>query len=133
MQRLVEQFIRFALVGAVGTALHFAVLHAMVIWAGWPAWLASTLGALCGAAVNYTLARAWVFRTQALHRHAAPRFVVVLAAGMAINAALMAVTVDLFQVHHLIAQAIATGCVLVWNYVGHRTWTFPSQSLSRPG
>lgn len=133
MPRQIEQFIRFALVGAAGTVLHYAVLHALVAWAGWPAWLASTLGALCGAAVNYTLARAWVFRTQAPHRRAAPRFVVVMIAGTAINAVLMAVMADLLQVHHLIAQAIATGCVLVWNYVGHRTWTFPSQSISRPG
>lgn len=133
MRGLIEQFIRFAMVGAVGTVLHFAVLHALVAWAGWPAWLASTLGALCGATVNYTLARLWVFDTQAPHRQAIPRFAAVLAVGMALNAALMAGLADLLQVHHLLAQCVATGCVLAWNYMGHRTWTFTSRPLSQQG
>jgi putative flippase GtrA len=128
MHRLIEQFFRFATVGAVGTLLHFGVLHGLVTWAGWPAWLASTLGALCGAIVNYALARTWVFRVQTPHRQAVPRFAAVLMLGMALNAGLMALLSDFLKIHHLVAQIAATGCVLVCNYVGHRTWTFSTSS-----
>lgn len=132
MSRLIEQFIRFALVGAACTALHFAVLHLLVAGAGLSAWLASSLGAVCGAVLNYLIARTWVFASSEAHHRAMPRFAGVFVVSLGLNAGLMAVLADTLQWHHLMAQAVTTGLVLVWNYLGHRTWTFPNRSLHNP-
>jgi putative flippase GtrA len=36
----------------------------------------------------------------------------------------MSVAISLIQLHYLIAQVIATGIVLIWNFLGNRIWTF---------
>jgi putative flippase GtrA len=44
--------------------------------------------------------------------------------GAAINAAIMYAGVSLLEFHYLLAQIIATGIVLGWNFLLNKTWTF---------
>ena len=49
---------------------------------------------------------------------------VVAAAGMLLNAAIMAIMTSLLFINYLFSQLIATSLVLMWNFVGNRSWTF---------
>jgi len=40
----------------------------------------------------------------------------------------MAAGVNVFQLHYLLVQVIATGLVLLWNFAGNRSWTFREKS-----
>ena len=53
---------RFALVGALNTALDFAVFAALFYGLGWPLLLANSLGYVAGLANSYCLNRRWTFR-----------------------------------------------------------------------
>jgi len=125
MIAIVKQFSLFSLMGAVGTAAHYALLFFLVSRMGVHPVPASVAGAVLGAFINYLLNYRFTFRSNRKHQEALPRFLAIAATGLALNTVLMWLMVEPLRVHYLIAQLIATGCVLVWNYFGNRHWTFP--------
>lgn len=119
------QFTRFAAAGVVGTAFHYLVLLVLVDVASVPVAVGTLAGFTVGAVTNYLLARSFVFVTRRPHSVALPRFAAIAIVGAFANTAIVQV---IYQagVHYLIAQVCATLCVLVWNYVANRLWTFNS-------
>ncbi|MFO1414637.1 MAG: GtrA family protein [Burkholderiales bacterium] len=117
------QFLRYAGAGAVGTLAQYALLVALVQGQVAGPVLAATLGALLGALVNYVLNHRFTFGSARPHAHALPRFAAVAAAGIAVNALVVAVLVHA-GIHYLVAQVVATGVVLVVGYLANRAWTF---------
>ena len=119
-----RQFTASAGVGAIGTAIHYLTLVLLVSGIGVDALASSAVGSVAGAVINYILNYSLVFRSRRRHREALWRFMAVAAAGLAINAALMAVLLHHFGAHYLVAQLLATGAVLIWIYTANRLWTF---------
>ena len=124
LPRPVVQFLRYAGAGAIGTSVHFAVLVAAVQLAGIGAIAGSTAGAVAGALVNYVLNYRFTFASRRAHRLALPRFSIVSVGGIVLNAAVIAATLRYVQPHYVIAQAIATACVLCTGFLVNRKWTF---------
>lgn len=114
---------RFAAVGAVGTAAHYALLVALVEGLGAASLTGSVAGFGLGAVVNYSLSRLFVFRSDRAHREALPRFFVVALAGLCWNALLMALLTAL-GLHYLVAQILTTALLVLWHYGAHAVWTF---------
>lgn len=118
------QFLRYAGAGAIGTAFHYSVLIALVQLARLDAVVASTAGAVAGALVNYVLNHRFTFASEKPHTRALPRFALVAAGGVALNAAVMATVLYLAGPHYLVAQVAATGAVLAAGFLANRAWTF---------
>jgi len=119
-----RQFIRFAAVGACGTAVQYTVLAIgtalFTIPPEWP----SAVGYMCGSVVNYILNYFFTFESGKSHVEAASKYFSLLGVGFCINTGLMALLA-----HHLgwniwIAQFLTTGVGLVFNFVGSRLWAF---------
>jgi putative flippase GtrA len=121
---LAGQFVRFAMLGAVGTAAHYAVLVAFVRLLSGDPLAGSVAGCVTGMLINYFLARRYAFRSNVPHRRALWRFVLIATAGLFLNTALMWLLVRAAGLHYLLAQVAATGTVVVWNFVPNRFWTF---------
>lgn len=124
MSALRRQAGTFLLVGALSTAAHFTVLWLLATFAAVNPVPASSAGYLTGALVNYQLNRAVTFRSQVPHRIALLRFGVVAGTGFVANGVLMHLLCEAAGLHYLLAQALATGIVLLWNFVANRLWTF---------
>jgi len=120
----VPQFLRYAGAGTIGTALHYAVLIALVQLARLDAVVASTAGAVAGALVNYVLNHRFTFASEKPHMRSLPRFALVAVGGVALNAAVMATVLYLAGPHYLLAQVAATGAVLAAGFLANRAWTF---------
>jgi putative flippase GtrA len=118
------QFFTFAAVGAVGTALHYAILFGCVSGFGWAPEPATALGALAGAGANYLLNRRFTFESARGHASAFPRFLLVAGAGMAANVALVALATRAIGWPLLPAQVAATIVVLIGGFFANRAWTF---------
>ncbi|GLS04009.1 hypothetical protein GCM10007860_11550 [Chitiniphilus shinanonensis] len=118
-----KQLVRFTLVGATGTAAHFAVLW-LLVRLGMPVVGASTVGMIAGALVNYLLNRAYTFESRQAHRVTAPRYYALVLGLWGLNALLMALMVDAWRWHYLLAQAISTVVCFVAHYLGSRAWVF---------
>jgi len=118
------QFLRYAIAGAAGTAVHYLVLIALVQGASVAAVPASTAGAVAGALVNYRLNHRYTFESDRSHGRALPRFALVALAGIAVNAAVVAAMIAFVSPNYLIAQVAATAVVLVGGFLVNRAWTF---------
>jgi putative flippase GtrA len=118
------QFRRFAMVGALCAALQYLLLAAGVEWLEMDAVVASVLGYLASAGVNYLLNRRYTYASGASHARLVWRFVTVLAVGLALNALFMALLQGYLHWQYILAQLFATAVTLLWNFCAHRHWTF---------
>jgi putative flippase GtrA len=116
-------FWRYAMVGAVATAVHFAVLAASVGWAGLAAWLGSGLGAVVGAQIAFFGNRHFTFHHRGPKARAWWMFQGAAAAGAVLGMGVVGAAVALGW-HYLLAQALATAVVLVATFVVNRRWAF---------
>jgi len=85
--REVERFVRFAVVGGVGTVVDFTILVVLKEVVGLPLLLANTTSYLAGVANNFTLNRLWTYpeaRAKAVWRQFA-QFLMVSTAGLILN------------------------------------------------
>jgi putative flippase GtrA len=125
---ILRQFAVFTGVGAIGTAFHYLVLVIAVDVMGVDAVISSALGFLVGAVTNYLLNYKLTFRSGKSHGEAATKFAIVAAVGLGLYTSVMAIFVDWMHLHYLLSQILATGLVLLWNFVANRQWTFSDQS-----
>jgi len=117
------QFAKFAAVGGLGTALHYLVLIALVSLAGLAPGRAAFCGALAGACLVYLLNRRYTFDSRQAHGRAVPRFILLAVAGALLNGAIVGVLSGA-GLHFLLAQVIATGAILVLNFIVSKLWIF---------
>jgi putative flippase GtrA len=124
------QFMRFVQVGVLCTGIQYILLVAGVEWLQLDAVVASTLGFLASSAVNYLLNRRYTFASSAPHAALVWKFVAVLAGGLLLNALVMQLLHGYLHWQYMLAQLVATGATLLWNFSAHRCWTF---LRSKPG
>lgn len=121
---MLQQFLMFAVVGAIGTAGHYLVLIALVQTRMASVTVATTCGFAVGALINYGLNYRFVFGSGKRHAEALPKFLLVALSGALLNYALMWWLSRETSWHYLVAQVLTTGFVLVWNFLLNRAWTF---------
>ena len=127
MKLVLNQFLRFAAVGAVATAFHYAVMFSLVEFAAVnPVW-ATVCGFLVGAVVSYSLNRVFTFAASkpAFGRGLA-KFFAVVAVGAVMNAGIVWFLTGQ-GLHYMIAQVIATVLVLFWNFGSSRLLVFRAE------
>lgn len=119
-----RQFLSYLGVGLIGTGGQFLVLMALVHLARLDPVLATTFGFVVGAIINYFANYHLVFRSRQGHAGTMARFFTIAAAGMGVNAGMMALCHRGFGLHYLLSQVVATGFVVLMTYLGNRLWTF---------
>ena len=123
-----RQFAVFTGVGAIGTALHYLVLVALVHTLEANPVMSSALGFLVGAVTNYLLNYKVTFRSGKTYSETAAKFAIVAAIGLGLNTSVMAMFVEWMHLYYLLSQVLATGLVLLWNFIANRHWTFWEES-----
>ena len=124
-----SRFIRFALVGGVATGIQYVILIALVHGRDMSPAVASTIGYVASAGVNYFLNYRFTFRSNRSHGPALLKFALLASVGLLINAGLMKLLVGLGW-YYVLAQVCATGVVLLWNFFGNSVWTFGTRAAA---
>lgn len=119
-----RQFLGFAAVGGLGTAVHYLLLFGLVSGLGVRPFLGALLGSCTGAVVNFFLSHCWVYASRQHFLATAPRFFAVAGLGALLNSALVHIFTSAAGWHYLLAQVQATVLVLVFNYLVNSIWTF---------
>jgi putative flippase GtrA len=122
--KISHQFFIFAGLGAIGTAGHYATLILLVQVIHFDPVISTTIGFAVGALINYLLNYRITFNSNKRHREALTKFFSVAILGAVINAAIMTTGINMFDVHYLIIQVIATCFVLAFNFIANKYWTF---------
>jgi putative flippase GtrA len=124
-----KQFLRFVAVGGVATAIHYAILVLLVQLEIAAPVMASTIGFAVSAVFNYALNRVLTFRSRRRHVEAFPRFALAASTGLGLNAICVWLLLATGVIHYLVAQMVATGVTLVWNFTINRLWTFRNDGV----
>ena len=124
MTKLLRQFGAFVSCGGLVTLLHYVLLASLVESGLLVPLTATCLAYAICASLNFYLRYRIVFRSDVPMVDAAGRAVLVSAMGLVLNAMIFAAVEVAFGLHYLLAQVIATACVLVWNFTASRYWVF---------
>ena len=109
----------------MATAVHYAVLIALVESSTLPAAPSAAIGTLCGACVSYLLNRRMTFRDSTTgHAQALPRFMAIVLLGAFLNGALVWLGTHTLAWHYMAAQVVATLMVMGLTFRLNRLWTF---------
>lgn len=120
----ITQFLLFAGIGVIGTLGHYTILIVLVrFWAVDPV-VASSIGFIAGALINYILNYHFTFQSDKRHAEALMKFLIVATIGAGINGLIMYIGVEHTNFNYLLVQIFATGVVLFWNFVVNKLWTF---------
>ncbi|MBC7769258.1 MAG: GtrA family protein [Phycisphaerales bacterium] len=121
---VVRQIGRFALVGAVATIVHYAIMVALVEIGHVTPVLATTIGYGAGIVVSYTLNRRFTFDARGTPVASSfMKFALLYGVGALLNGAIVAGLIAV-GAHYLAAQIVATALVLFWNFLGARYVVF---------
>jgi putative flippase GtrA len=117
------QFARYGVVGAVNTALTYAVYVLCLDTGVWYV-AASALGFIVGAVNGYVFNRRWTFRAGGAHAPTMARYVLVQAAALGSNLLLLTAFVEVADLSKLDSQAVVLPVVAVCSFIVNRQWTF---------
>lgn len=123
-RRVIRQFLTFTGVGAVGTAGHYLTLILLVELLSLDPVVSTTMGFVVGALINYILNYKYTFVSNKSHRETLIKFFIVAIIGAVINSTIMFIGTKLLAINYLLAQVIATGIVLLQNFILNKIWTF---------
>lgn len=123
---MLAQFFRFLLVGGTATVVHYTVLWLLHGVLGFDAVWSTAAGFALSAVFNFIASYLFTYRSRAPLAQALWRYAAVAGAGLLINTALFALATTYLGLHYMLAQVLATGVVLVWNFVLGRMFAFAS-------
>jgi putative flippase GtrA len=115
-------------VGGLAFAIDFGLLYLLTEFAGLHYLVSAAVAFLSGLVTNYWLSRMWVFDRRTL-QNSAVEFVIFAAigvVGLAFNEGIIWAVREKIHLHYLVAKAISTGIVLMWNF-GARRWLLFSE------
>lgn len=127
MKKLIEQILKFGVVGIIATVIDFGVLYILSQPLGLDPVLSAGISFCVSLVFNYTASMRYVFT----HREDMSRsrefviFLVLSLIGLAINEAIMAAGVAVFGNSALAVmgtKVLATAIVMVWNFVSRKKW-----------
>lgn len=123
---------KFAIVGGIGTIVNLAVLKlTLVLWGTFNETtpfaveaFASGLAFAVAVANNYLLNRWWTFRSSRAMSTEFLKFLVVSIAGLGLNELVYWLSRTRLDLQVLVSQMVAIACVLPFNFVGNKLWSF---------
>jgi putative flippase GtrA len=137
-----ERFLKFAIVGAIGAVIDFAVMNLLTQTVSLPLVVAGTISFVCAVSSNFIGNRYWTYpdsRSRAI-THQLSMFFVVNLAGVAIRIPILHFieppllkALERLQIRgpfsmEFLAKnltlALAVGIVMLWNYYVNRYWTY---------
>lgn len=119
MKKLIAQFMKFGVVGAIAFCIDYGILALLTEVFGVNYLVSATISFTVSVVFNYVASMRYVFT----HKEGMSKrrefiiFVVLSVIGLGINNLCMWAGVELFGIHYLITKIGATAIVMVWNFV----------------
>ncbi|MFD2331278.1 GtrA family protein [Cohnella sp. GCM10020058] len=132
-QLLRTRFIKYGLVGLLGTIVHFAILIILVEHFNIKPVPASAIGFVVVLLISFELNRKFTFKEakRASNLYTFAKYTITSVAGLALNSGIMYASVNLLSQSYLFGQVCVTIVIPVFNYFLNRSWTFRSPMEGR--
>ncbi len=118
-----RELVRYLIAGGSATVVHFLVLILLTEYAGVWYLASSGIAFICGVTVSFILQKWWTFSevstdmipTQALY------YLSVILAGLAVNASILFVLVDVLDMWYVVAQVPVSAIIAIINFFLYRS------------
>ncbi len=122
---ILENFIKFCLVGGSGLLLDMGVTYATKEWMRLNKYVANGLGFTLAATTNFFLNRWWTFRSESPDISIQyMKFVTIAVVGLAINTSIIYILHDRLRLNFYLSKIGAIGVVTIWNFTMNYIFTF---------
>lgn len=125
LRTLILKFLKFGVVGCLGTAIDFGLTYVCKEWLKIPKFAANAIGFVVAATNNYILNRIWTFQS---HESEVGieyiKFFGVSLIGLGINTAILYLLNEKLKWNFYLSKVGATGVTLVWNFLANYLFTF---------
>ena len=115
---------RYLTASVIGTVAHYCLMMALIYLATIDEVVASTCGAIVGAAIIYVLNYYVTFQSTKTHQVAATRFALVAFLSVVMNGFILKGLLTWLDWHTMLLQGLTTLLVFSLTYMLNRTWTF---------
>ena len=123
--KLVNKLMRYFVVGGVAALTEWSVFAVLHFGTGTNYLISAVVAFAIALAVNYVLGLQLVFEGGRHHRRTEVMLVVFVSLlGVAINLGVLALLVEAFSIHAMIAKIAGTGAAFFWNFFARHWWVF---------
>lgn len=134
MKGLIEQFLKFGVVGAIAFLIDYGVLMLLSQVIGMDPVISASISFVVSVVFNYVASMHYVFtrRDDISRRREFTIFVILSAIGLVINEIIMVIGVNVLGDSALmvtITKLVATAIVMVWNFVSRKKWLDAGDSV----
>ena len=117
-------FIKYSVVGGIAAVIDFGVLYVLTDFLGVYYLISATISFILSALTNYFLNRTWTFRSRGRKMRQIPIFFTIATIGLILNNFILYWGVEFLGLWYIFSKMIATGIVLIWNFLGNKHFTF---------
>lgn len=119
MKKLVQQILKFGVVGVIAFLIDYGLLYVFTEWCGIYYLVSSIMSFSISVIFNYIASVVWVFDVN--KKYSKLRnfvlFVVFSVIGLGINQLIMWLGVEKLNIYYMIVKLGATAIVMVWNFI----------------
>lgn len=117
--KLLLQIFKFIIVGGTATVIDFVVLFILKEFIGLNEIVANTISFTVSVIYNYIASVKWVFDVDQDKNKSKQfiTFIIFSIIGLLINNLILWICIDKLSIYYLIGKAIATGIVMVFNFI----------------
>lgn len=124
---IIRNFVKYGMVGVIGTVVHTAILTLCVELLDIRAIYSTILGFIGSLVLSYKLNSIWTFKENNNTSFSFLKYLVVCLSGLLINVLIMFLTVDVFHSSYIIGQGIAIIVVPIFNFTLSQYWAFSAK------
>lgn len=127
---MIKNFISYLETNSVGTLVHYLIYIMLIKYALFSPVLASCMGALAGACINYRLNYFYTFHSHSPHSKTMTKYLIVSFIGYLLNILLMYISINIYMMNYIVAQMMASFFVATIGYMLNRYWSFAIPHIS---
>jgi putative flippase GtrA len=127
MSKILTKIIKYAVVGVLGTLTHFSILTILVEVLHCRPVVSSTVGFICTLIISYYFNYTWTFASKSRHIVTLPRYTTVSLIGLCLNASVMYIAVNIFNLWYATGQAVSVIIIPTSNFLLNSYWSFKTR------
>lgn len=119
MKRLINQILKFGVVGGTAFLIDYGLLFVLTEFAGIHYLISGTISFATSVIYNYILSIVWVFDPVGERSRTKDMavFLILSVIGLGINQAIMWILVEQAGVYYMLSKIVATAIVMVYNFI----------------